>query len=134
MKGNRTIVLMYMRKEMKQLLHTGHIGITKITARARKTLCWPGISSELKDFVLSCSSCQEYQNKQSKETLLHHDIPWTKVGTDVFHLFNKEYLIVVDCTTSYFNIGFLPDTESETFVQHSKSIFAKYGIPKNIFF
>ena len=47
MKGNHIIVPMNMRKEMKQLLHTSHIGITKITARARKTLYWPGISSEL---------------------------------------------------------------------------------------
>ena len=121
---------------MKQLLHTGHIGISKIAARARKTLYWPGISSELKDLVLSCSSCQEYQNKQSKETLLHHDIPdipLTKVDTDLFHLFNKEYLIVVDYTTNYFEISFLPDTDSETVVQHTKSIFTKYGIPKKFF-
>ena len=69
MKGNRIIVPMNMCKEMKQLLHTGHIGITKILARTRETLYWPGISSELKDLLLSCSSCQEYQNKQSKETL-----------------------------------------------------------------
>ena len=128
MKGNRVIIPMNMCKEMKQLLHTGHIGITRITTRARETLSWPGISSELKDLVSSCRSCQGYQNKQSKETLLHHDItdiPWTKVGTDVFHLFNKEYLIVVDYTTNYFDISFLPDTESETVVQHTKRIFAK---------
>ena len=81
MKGNRIIVPMNVRKEMKQLLRTGHKGITKITARARETLYWPGISSDLKDSILSSSSCQEYLNKQSKETLLHHDIPdipWTK--------------------------------------------------------
>ena len=51
----------------------------------------------------------------------------------MFHLFNKEYLIVVDYTTNYFDISFLPDTESETVVQHTKSIFAKYGIPKESF-
>ena len=53
MKGNRIIVPMNMRKEMKQLLHAGHIGITKITARALETMYWPGISSELKDLVSS---------------------------------------------------------------------------------
>ena len=133
MKGNRIFVRMNMRKEMKQLLHKGHIGITKITARARETLYRPGISSELKDLVSPCSSCKEYQNKQPIETLSHHDIsdiPWTKVGTDMFHLFNKEYLIVVDYTTNYFDISFLPDTESKTVVKHTKSVFAKYGIPK----
>ena len=52
------------------------------------------------------------------------------MGTDVFHLFNEEHLIVVDYTTNYFDISFLPDTESETVVQHTKSIFASYGIPK----
>ena len=55
------------------------------------------------------------------------------MGKDVFHLFNKEYLIVVDYTTNYFDISFPPDTESETVVQHTKSIFAKYCIPKETF-
>ena len=55
------------------------------------------------------------------------------MGIDVFHLFNKEYLIVVDYTTNYFDISFLPHTRGETVVQHTKSIFAKYGIPKEIF-
>ena len=57
MKGSRIIVPMNMRKKMRQLLHTGHIGITKITARAWETLHWPSISSELKNLVFSCSSC-----------------------------------------------------------------------------
>ena len=136
MRGNRIIVPINMRKEMKQLLHKGHIGITKITAIAQETLYWPGISSMFKDLVSPCSSCKEYQNKQSIETLSHHDIPnipWTKMGTDMFHLFNKEYLIVVDYTTNYFDTSFLPDTESKTVVKHTKNIFAKYGIPKKTF-
>ena len=135
LKGSRIIVPTTMRKEMLQTLHTGHPGITKIKLKARSSLYWPGIDSQLEDTVNSCSLCQEYRNQQQSEPLLHHDIPavpWYKIGTDVFHLFNRHYLLIVDYTTNYFDISQLPDLESTTVIQHTKAIFAKYGIPKEI--
>ena len=51
-----------------------------------------------------CSTCQEFQNKQKRETRLQHSIPktpWTEVGTDLFQLKDEEYLIVVDYTSNY---------------------------------
>ena len=120
---------------MLKTLHTGHPGITKIKLKARSSLYWPGIDSQLEDAVNSCSLCQEYQKQQKSEPLLYHDIPpvpWYKIGTDIFHLFNKHYLIIVDYATNYFDISQLPDLESTTVIQHTKAIFAKYGIPKEI--
>ena len=61
------------------------------------------------------------------------EIPWTKVGTDLFILNSKIYLIVVDYTTNYFDISMLPNKESPTVVVHTKRIFSRYGIPKEVF-
>jgi hypothetical protein len=81
-----------MRSEIKKKLHTGHLGIEKTRARARETIYWPLIDSELEEMISACPPCLENRNKQQKETLISHEIPiepWTKVGTDLSEFKNK---------------------------------------------
>ena len=90
LKGERIIVPSSMRKKMKDLLHTGHVGIKRCKCRACKSIYWPGLNGELKDFVLNCSACLKYRNDQPKEPLIPHNIStevWPKVVTD----FNQEH-------------------------------------------
>ena len=42
--------------------------------------------------------------------------------SDIFHLYAKDYLIVVDYTTNFFDISLLPDCQSSTVVTHIKRI------------
>ena len=91
LKGERIIVPSSMRKEMKDLLHTGHVGIERCKRRARESIYWPGLNGELKNLVLNCSTCLQYRNAQPKEPLIPHNIPtevWLKVGTDLFSIKN----------------------------------------------
>uniref|UniRef100_A0A672Q3W0 Integrase catalytic domain-containing protein n=1 Tax=Sinocyclocheilus grahami TaxID=75366 RepID=A0A672Q3W0_SINGR len=58
------------------------------------------------------------------------DEPWQKVGTDLFFLDGKNYLIVIDYLSNYPEIALLPSTSAASVVTHMKSIFARHGIPK----
>ncbi|CAB3995096.1 Transposon Ty3-G Gag-Pol poly [Paramuricea clavata] len=83
----------------------------------------------------ACDACVENGNYQPSETLIPHEVPstpWEKVGIDLFQLKNKDYLIVVDYTSKYFEEIALPNTLASTVVQHTKSIFARFGIPKTV--
>ena len=60
------------------------------------------------------------------------DQPWVKIGTDLFSLDNKDYVIVVDYTSKFFEISRLPNTEASTVINHTKAIFSRYGIPRDI--
>ena len=53
-----------------------------------------------------------------------------KVGTELFQLKGKDYLIDVDYTSKYFEVSVIPNTLALTVIQHTKSIFARFGIPK----
>ena len=120
---------------MKKSLHTGHIGIEKTTIRARETLYWPNINGEIEDMIKSCSTCQEHPNQQSAEPMIPHDIPatpWQKVATDLFSLWKKDYIIVADYTSKFFDLSQLDDTNASTIVMHTKRIFSKFGIPKEV--
>ena len=131
--GQRIIVPLSMRKEMKSVLHTGHVGIERTKARPRESLYWPNINNDITEMIKNCTSCQHFQNRQPAETPLSHDVPttpWCKVGTDLFSFQNKDYLIIADYTSEFFDISQLDDTSASTVILHSKRIFSKFGIPK----
>ena len=133
LKGDRIIGPSSLREEMRQKIHLGHLGIEKCKARARSTLYWPGMINEIVDVVSNCGACMETRNYQAREELIPHDVPsnpWEKVGTDLFQLKGKDYLIVVDYTSKYFEASVIPNTLASTVIQHTKSTFARFGIPK----
>ena len=135
LKDTRLVVPSSMKREMKTLLHSGHLGVVKTKSIARDSIYWPGIGKEIEDMIKNCDTCQIYQNKQKEETRMHHKIPktpWTKIGTDLFELDAKDYLIVVDYTSNYFDISQLPNKKSSTVAVHTKRIFSKFGIPKTV--
>jgi predicted Fe-S protein YdhL (DUF1289 family) len=74
-------------KSMIKIIHCGHGGIQGCLRRARELLFWPGMSSEVKDFVSNCSTCNDHRNNQQNEPLLSHEVisrPWAKIGVDLF--------------------------------------------------
>ena len=124
-----------MHQEMKKILHGRHIGIEQCKQCSRDTLYWPGINVHLKGFISSCPTCHEFQNQHHKETLIPHHIPlevWSKVGTDLFALHNKDYLIVADYNTKFFEVTELPNTLASTVVYKTKNVFARFGILKTV--
>ena len=132
LRGNRIIVPTSMRKEMKCPIHEGHLGIERCKVRACEALYWPGMSSEITDMISRCSTCVQLRRKHQREPLI--PLPpvteaWTRVGTDLFKMQGKDYLLVVDYHTNYPEISLLPDTTSSTVIKHTKSIFARHGIP-----
>ena len=99
-KGSRVVIPKSMQQSIKSKLHKGHLGIVITQLQARNYVYWINIDSEIVDMISSCPSHIQYQNKQQKETLIQHEVPkqvWTKVGTDLFSIFNN-FVIVVDYT------------------------------------
>ena len=47
LRGERIIIPASMRKDIKQRVHAGHLGINSCVRRAREIIFWPGMSSEI---------------------------------------------------------------------------------------
>ena len=58
--------------------------------------------------------------------------PWEMVATDLFTWDKAEYLIIVDYHSRFFEVAKLPDTKSTTVITHTKSAFARHGIPSEL--
>ena len=136
LKGQRIIVPSSLRKTMKEIIHQGHSGIERCKFRARQSLYWPGMNAEIEELVARCSLCLTHRNRQQKETFIAHEIPnapWIKVASDVFHLFGHHYVIVVDYYSKYIEIEHIADMTTSSVIDKLKKIFARHGIPKELF-
>ncbi|KAF7643185.1 hypothetical protein LDENG_00243930, partial [Lucifuga dentata] len=99
LRENRIVIPQLLRPEMLKRLHEGHLSMEKCKRRARTAVYWPGINADIDRMVSSCETCLKHQAKQPKEPMAITNLPeepWQKVGTDLFHLDGKNYLLVID--------------------------------------
>lgn len=135
MKGPKIVIPNSLRSKMLEVVHTGHMGTEKCLKRARDVMFWPGISAEITNMVLNCSTCLEHRNSHQKEPLMSHEIPeypWQITATDLFTWENKHYLIVVDYYSRYFEVKQLPDLKSTTVISRIKAIYARWGVSEKL--
>ena len=134
-RSDRIIIPKSMRPEMKTKVHAGHTGVNSCLRRARQYIYWPGMSAEIRLFVAACTICASIQPKQNKQPSKLSDIPvrpWQKVGSDIFTIKSRNYLITVDYYSQFFEVDYLIDTLSETVIQKLKANFARHGIPETL--
>ncbi|KAL5510119.1 hypothetical protein EMCRGX_G005608 [Ephydatia muelleri] len=132
LKGEKLIIPQNLRGNMLDRIHIGHMGITKCSQRAREVMFWPGMNKAIEQMVSRCTICQEYRDSNPKEPMLSGPMlehPWEVVATDLFQWDNKDYLLLVDYYSRYVEIRILENTTSATVIHHTKSIFARHGIP-----
>ena len=136
-KGERVIIPKSLRSDMIRRIHSSHIGAEGCLRRARESLYWPGLNSEVKDFILRCETCRTYERKQRKEPLISHKVPlrpWAKVGIDLMTFETRNYLITVDYFSNFWEIDYLENTLAATIFHKLRAQFARYGIPDTCFF
>lgn len=133
LRQDRIIIPQSLRQEMLKKLHEGHLGAEKCKRRARTAIYWPGINADIDKMVSTCDTCLKHHAKQQKEPMIITDPPdgpWQKVGTDLFFLDGRNYLLVIDYLSNYPEIALLSNTSSACVITHMKSIFARHGIPQ----
>ena len=135
MKGQKIVIPKKLRSKMMEILHKGHADCERTLRRARDTMFWPNITSEIKNLVLNCHICREHARSNTKEPLISHEIPdypWQNVATELFAWDDKDYLLTVDYYSNFFEVQRLKNTRSRTVIHKLKSIFARHDIPVKV--
>ncbi len=130
LRGTRLVIPFVLQGDVLQRLHEGHLGVTKCRGRAKQTVWWPGLSSQLNDMILKCRTCIQ-ERKNVKEPLMPTEMPdrpWQTLGADLFTLKGKTYILVVDYFSRYVEIALLSPTRSTDVVVHLKSMFSRHGL------
>lgn len=134
-KSNLVLIPHALRVEMLKLIHEGHMGIDRCKRRARQVMFWPNMTREIEMYVKRCPTCQECSNTPAKEPLIPIEIPelpWKKVGSDIFELKKKYFLIIVDYYSNYVEVCHLPNILSNSVIKSMKEIFSRHGIPETL--
>ena len=132
-RGDRIVVPCELRQLMTTKVHAGHIGINATLRRARTAMYWPGMSTAIRQMVEACPACATYQAKQAKESLViteTPDRPWSRVAADLFKYGGKEFLLLTDYTSNWFEVDELASAHASDIIQKLKVHFARFGIPE----
>ncbi len=126
------MVPLCLRKEMMEAIHASHIGVEGCIRRARKSLHWPRMSTELKTYISKCDVCLSNQNNQSKEPLMQHELvarPWSKVAADLCEFNGRTLLVIVDYYSNFIEVTQVTTTTTRSIIKAIKEVFARFGIP-----
>ena len=121
---------------MLQRVHSSHVGADACIRKAKDTLFWPRMAHEIRDFVEKCGICNQFQKAQPKQTMISYEfpsLPWDYVSLDLFVESDKNYLIIVDHYSDYWELCKLTkNTSSTAVISACKEQFARHGIPRTV--
>ncbi|CAC5417169.1 unnamed protein product [Mytilus coruscus] len=124
-----------LRHDMKNRLHSAHLGYDSMMRQARGTIFWPAMAKEINQMTELCEICQESKPKNQQEPLIQHSdgqSPWTKVGMDLFEIKGRPYLVVIDYFSNLTEVDYLSKTTSSQVITILKKQFVRLVIPTTI--
>ena len=134
-KSNRLVVPKTLRREILAEVHGAHMGEEKTLRLARDYVFWPRMSSQIKDLVASCPTCNCFRKNQQQEPLLQHEVPsgpWKKVGIDLFSCLGDDYCLFTEYFSTFFEINKLQTLTAMEIIEKSQQQFVRYGIPDHV--
>ncbi|XP_054918600.1 uncharacterized protein [Dermacentor andersoni] len=135
-RSNKVIIPKSKRAEIMQLLHAAHAGADKMKARASSVMFWPNMSADINQFCKTCKVCQMHQPRNQKMPLLSHDVPtlpWESVGVDLFHYGGREFAVMVDFYSFFFEVRELRHTTSNALKTWCAQVFLVHGLPQKLY-
>ena len=122
------------RKEILQLLHKSHCGITKTLALARKFYFWPTLKNDVSNLINSCEKCQCLRPKLPDDVQINTAAakPVEKLSIDLFEIKNKHYFLIVDRFSGLPWFQAIKNLSTETITKYLLKIFQTYGYPRSI--
>ena len=78
--------------------HEGHQGVGKCRARACAVMWWPGMSTDIRSYVMSCATCAKARPNPAEPLISSElpSLPWSKIACDLCAAKGSTYIVVVD--------------------------------------
>lgn len=133
--NNLVFIPKTLRSEMIERVHEGHLGIDRCKRRARDVMFWPGMSRDVERAVRACRVCSLHAPLPQREPIIAHHIPglpWAKIGSDIFEVNKKYFLILVDYFSNFVEVSPLTSISSKQVILAMRDQFARHGIPQEL--
>ena len=132
--GPRLVIPHSLRHQVLQKIHAGHLGLSKCRDRAKQSVWWPGMSTQLADFVSKCQVCVRDKGTATEPMVATEvpDLPWQKLATDFLKFNGSQYLVIVDYYSRYVELLRMSSTTAPSVLAQFKSVFARFGFPDEL--
>ena len=131
--GCRLLIPHSMRRGVLAQLHEAHQGSVRTKQRARLTVYWPGIDSDIDNLILACKHCQDGLPSHAREPLLpksRPERPFQEVAGDFCSHAAHDFLILVDCYSDWPEIIAMGhSTTAPRLAMALKKSFCHTGVP-----
>lgn len=137
-KGREQIIIPEsLQQDVSNRLHRSHLGISYTLQFARRTVFWPGFSEDIRRVCSECNTCKKFSAEMMKMPMQSTEVasyPGEILSMDIFDLVldgqRKQYLVIVDHYSDYFEIKRLINMQSDTIITILKEFFSRLGVPK----
>jgi transposase InsO family protein len=133
--GRRIVVPRSLRRELIDVLHRGHTGITKTLALARQLYLWPGMANDLRQIIDACEACQSLRQGKPEEPPLvgrGPTAPMEQVSVDVATVNGVKWLVMVDRHSSLPFTRRINNDRADTVIRVLEQWFSAFGWPRRI--
>ena len=134
--GSRVIVPARFHNKIMDIIHEGHLGMSKMKAIARGYVYWPGIDQQIEQKALGCNGCAQTRKMPAASPLHPWEWPaqpWRRLHIDFAGPFlNRMFLVVVDAHSKWPEVIPMKNATSTTTITALRSIFSRFGLPDQI--
>lgn len=112
---------------------TGGADCIQVKRLARSHVWWPGLNQDIEQAVHNCESCRANRPTVPLHPWSWPTTPWERVHVDYAGpLFGYMYLVVVDSHLKWLEVVPVKTTTTEKTLEVLRSLFARYGLPKQL--
>ena len=137
--GTRVLIPKALQAEVIQSLHAAHQGVSSMNERAKASVYWPGISSDIQKARDMCSSCNRIAPSQAKTPPMEPHIPTTPfeaIAADFFHYMGYYYFVAADRLSGWteqqrIKVG-SQEAGSQGLCKALRKLFVTFGVPVEI--
>ena len=135
MYGRRLIIPSTLRQSILQCLHSAHQCPVKMNDRARHSVYWPGITTDIENVRRACVYCNRNTPSQPMMPplpLASPDFPFQYIVADYFDVKGKTWLVIADRFSGWLSVSYFPREASSTdLIKTLKEYFTTFGIAEH---
>ena len=132
MYGRRLIIPSTLRQNILECLHSAHQCPSKMNDRAKHSVYWPGITSDIESIRQACTYCNRNAPTQPMMPplpLASPDFPFQMIVGDYFTVKSKTWLVVADRFSGWLSLYYYPkEASASDLIRNLKDYFITFGI------
>ena len=134
---DRLVILLAQQKVILEKLHEGHHGMSKTSHLLNTSVFWVGKNRHREDSLVSCRQCRgtlamwgntSMRQRQPIVSSEQPRCPFQIVSSDLFHHNGKNYLVILDHYSKWYQVKQLRSLTSRKVISNCDEPFSSFGV------